>query len=248
MPFRCSTPLSLALGLGIAAGLAACSDGNAPVAPPAPVLTAISISVPAASIELGQLITAVAVGLDQNGAPLTISPVSWTSENPEIAAVQLTSGLIIGIAPGTTKLTAAFEGKTGQRTITVTKSPGIRVNEVQPNADAATGWIEFFNPTSTAVDMSGWLLLDSNFFGPSFAFPAGSVIQPGGYLVIEEAALPFGLDAIDDAYLFSRFGVLVDVTFWPVQPLTTFGRCPNGDGKFFLTAAPSKGAANICPT
>src|SRR6185503_20064207 len=106
----------------------------------------------------------------------TISPVEWSSETPTIAAAHPVSGLLFGIAPGTTRIIASSDGKTGERAVTVTAAPAIRINEVQPKAGAPGGWIEFFNPTSAAVDMSGWTLIGNDFFGPDFKFPAGSVI------------------------------------------------------------------------
>ena len=236
--------------LGIVAlvvGLGACSDDDAPAAPSPRVLTTISISLPVDAIEVGQSITAIAVGLDQDGAPLTIGPVTWGSDKPDIAAVQTSSGSVFGLKEGTTTITASFDGKTGERTFAVARSPRIEINEVQPAANSRDGWIEFFNPTTKTVDMSGWTLIDSNFFGPIFTFATGSVIQPGGFLVVDESALPFDLDATDDASLFSRFGVLVDLIFWPGQPGTTYGRCPSGNTLFDVTRAPTKGAANVCP-
>jgi hypothetical protein len=236
--------------LGIATlvvGLGACSDDDGPGAPSRRVLTRVSISVPADAIEVGQSITAIAVGLDQNGSPLATGPVRWTSDKPEVAPVQPSSGSIFGISEGTATITASVDGKTGERTIAVARSARIEINEVQPAANTRDGWIELFNPTANVVDMSDWTLIDSNFFGPTFSFPAGAVIQPGGYLVVEESALPFDLDATDNASLFSRFGVLVDLIFWPGQPGTTYGRCPNGNTLFDVTRAPTKGAANACP-
>ena len=185
--------------LGIAAlvvNLGACSDDDGPGAPARKVLTRISISVPAAVIEVGQSITALAVGLDQNGAPLTIGPVTWASDKPEVAPVQPSSGSIFGISEGSATVTASFDGKTGERTIAVAKSPHIQINEVQPAANTRDGWIELFNPPANAVDMSGWTLIDSNFFGPTFTFATSSVIPPGGFLVIEESALPFDLAVV----------------------------------------------------
>ena len=234
------------LGIALLAGLGACSDDDGP-APSPRVLTTIRISLPVDAIELGQSIMAIAVGLDQNETPLAIGPVRWTSDKPEVAAVQPSSGSIFGISEGTTTITATVGDKTGQRTIAVSKSPHITINEVQPAGNTRDGWIELFNPTTNTVDMSDWTLIDNNFFGPTYAFATGSVIPPGGFLVVEESALPFDLDATDSAFLFSRFGVLVDVTFWPGQPGTTYGRCPNGNALLDVTRAPTKGASNACP-
>ena len=191
--------------------------------------------------------TAAASGIDQDGAPIATGAVTWSSESSAIAGINPTTGFIFAISPGTTRITAMVDGKVGERTVTVARAPAIRINEVQPRADQPTGWIEFFNPTSAAVDLTEWSLIDANFFGPTFRFPAGSVIPAGGLLVIEEAALPFGLDAIDSAYLFSRFGVLVDGTIWDRQPPTTFGRCDDAPGVLVVMTAPTKGKANACP-
>lgn len=230
--------------VAIASGVA-CSDADAPVAPRR-ALTTVAVSVGSVAIEVGERTGATVSALDQNGEPIAAGAVAWTSDKPEIAAINPTTGLIFGIAPGTTTVTATIDGKTGSRTITVATAPKIRINEVQPKGNASDGWIELFNPTATAVDMSGWQFIDSNFFGPTYTLPAGSIIAPNGFLVIEEAAMPFGIDGTDDAYLFSRFGVLVDVVFWPSQPNVTYGRCPDGGARFGDTTAPTKGAANVC--
>ena len=225
--------------------LAACSDDDS-TAPPARVLTTVTVSVPGTSIEVGQMIGATATGFDQEGAQIPIGAVTWTSDTPTIAAVVQTTGFIFGVAEGTTRITASVDGKVGERTVTVAKAPAIRINEIQPRAEQPTGWLELFNPTTGTVDVSGWTLIDNDFFGPPFTFPAGSTIPAGGFLVVEESTLPFGLDATDSARLFSKFGVLVDGATWATQPATTYGRCPNQTAPV-ITKAPTKGQANACP-
>jgi len=179
---------------------------------------------------------------------MAIPPVTWASESQTVAGINPTSGAIFAIAPGTTRITATVDGKVGERTVSVARAPAIRINEIQSRGDAPTGWIEFFNPTPVAVDVTEWALVDANFFGPTFTFPAGSVIPAGGLLVIEEASLPFGVDAADQLHLFSRFGVLVDVAFWTAQPTTTLGLCPGVlTAAIVVTTAPTKGTANACP-
>ena len=244
MQHRRTSALALLLTL---AGVAACND-DSPAAPAPRVLTSVNVSVAAASIEVGQMTSATAVGLDQDGAPIAIPPVTWASESPTVAGINPATGAIFAIAPGTTRITATVNGKVGERTVSVTRAPAIRINEIQSRRDAATGWIEFFNPTPVAVDVTHWTLVDANFFGPTFTFAVGSVIPPGGLLVIEEASLPFGVDAADNLLLFSRFGVLVDVAFWTAQPTTTLGLCPGVlTVAIVVTTAPTKGTANACP-
>ena len=237
--------LTLALLLTLTA-VAACDD-DSPAAPAPRVLTTVSVSVETPALEVGQATTATASALDQDGAPIATGAVSWSSETPGVAGVNQSTGFLFAIAPGTPRVTATIDGKVGERTVTVAQAPAIRINEVQPRADQSTGGIEFFNPTAAAVDLAEWSLIDAGFFGPAFRFPAGSVIPAGGLLVIEEAVLPFGLDASDSAHLFSRFGVQVDGTFWDRQPATTLGRCFDTPGVLVVTTAPTKGTANACP-
>jgi len=237
--------LTLALLLTLAA-VAACDD-DSPAAPAPRVLTAVNVSVATPTLEVGQMTTAAASGTDQDGAPIATGAVTWSSETSTVAGVNPTTGFIFAISPGTTRITATVEGKVGERTVTVAQAPAIRINEIQPRADQPTGWIEFFNPTGAAVDLTEWSLIDANFFGPTFRFPAGSLIPANGFLVIEEATLPFGLDANDSAHLFSRFGVHVDGTFWDRQPPTTLGRCDDAPGVLVVTTAATKDTPNACP-
>jgi len=227
-------------------GVASCREYS-PAAPAPRVLANVNVSVATPVIEVGQMTTATASAVDQDGAPIATGAVVWSSSTPTVAGINPTSGFIFAVSPGETHITATVDGKAGERTVTVVQAAAIQINEIQPRAELSTGWIEFFNPTSAPVDLAEWSLNDANFFGATFRFPAGSVIAPGGLLVIEEAALPFGLDANDSAHLFSRFGVQVDGAFWERQPATTLGRCPNQPGILVVTAAPTKGTANACP-
>jgi hypothetical protein len=226
----------------IAAG---CTDDTT-AGPPSPSLTTIDVSVVSA-MEVGQEATASATGRDQYGVPVDIGPIAWTSGHVEVAVINPRTGAMLAIAPGTTDITARVDGRSGQRTITVTRAPAIRVNEVQPREASGTGWMEVVNTTSSTVDLAGWALIDANFFGPVYTFPPNSVVEPGGRLVLEETGLPFTLDAADAVHLFSRFGVQVDGTFWVEQAARTRSRCPDGAGEFRDTSTPTKGTANACP-
>lgn len=45
-----------------------------------------------------------------------------------------------------------------------------------------TEWVELYNPTSSSVDISGWLLT-SDYGNLSYTIPGGTVLPPGGYYV-----------------------------------------------------------------
>jgi hypothetical protein len=244
MPFSRYLTSARALVLFMLAGAVGCKY-DSPYVTPSRVLTTIGVTVPSASLELGQTTVATAQGFDQDGAPIEIGAVAWSTGDQTVAPIGPT-GLIFGVAPGTTEITATVNGRTGRKIISVKKSAGIRVNEIAPHNSAGAGFIELLNPTDDAVDLSSWTITDRNVF-VSFTFPAGTVIAAGGFLVLDEANLPFTVDANDDAHLFSKFGVQVDAATWAIDSAGAFGRCSDGSDSFVVLASRTKGAANACP-
>jgi hypothetical protein len=60
------------------------------------------------------------------------------------------------------------------------------INEMDQNptgTDSKKEWIELYNPSTECVDIGGWLLANS-YSVKTVSIPAGTVIQPGGYQVI----------------------------------------------------------------
>lgn len=226
----------------LAAGVAACG-ADAPGAPAGiPATVAISLADPAT--EVAQYSRATAVVLDQYGEPVAAGPASFASSDPRIAAVSPTTGLILGVSPGTAEITATVAGVTGRERLAVFL-PSIRINEVEPDGDAAGGWVELHNPTDADFDLSAWSLTHSNRFRKT-VLPLGTVIPARGYLVVDEPGIHEGLARADGLRLFSRFSVEVDAFFWTQDATTTYGRCPDGAGDLVNTAAPTRGAGNLC--
>ena len=59
------------------------------------------------------------------------------------------------------------------------------INELLANSQAATSdWIELYNTTAQAIDISGWFLSDDGEHLTKYEFPAGTVIAADGYLVV----------------------------------------------------------------
>ncbi|MFE1745263.1 Calx-beta domain-containing protein [Coleofasciculus sp. H7-2] len=61
------------------------------------------------------------------------------------------------------------------------------INEVAwmgTNADFNDEWIELYNPTANAIDLSGWTLTSGD-GTPSITFQAGKIIPAGGYFLLE---------------------------------------------------------------
>jgi len=62
----------------------------------------------------------------------------------------------------------------------------IIINEINYNSSAtfdSGDWIELYNTTAGAIDLSGWVFMDEN-LTPSFVLPLGTVLQPGSFVVL----------------------------------------------------------------
>ncbi|NOT09887.1 MAG: cell wall protein, partial [Gemmatimonadales bacterium] len=213
---------------------------------PTPVLTTVTVTLPATSLEAGQAaVTATAAGADQHGAAFTLGPVSWTSSAPAVASVNNGTGVVTPLSAGTTDIIATTAGKAGQRTLTVVAPAALKINEIESNGGTPGDWAELFNPTAAAVNISGWVVKDND-DTHIYTIPAGTTIAAGGYFVAEEAGFGFGLGAADAVRLYSPFGVLVDSHSWTAHAATTLGRCANGTGAFTTSTSSTKGAANDC--
>src|SRR5262245_10090694 len=73
------------------------------------------------------------------------------------------------------------------------------INEIHyhpPSGDRRDEWIELFNRSSSPADIGGFRLGD----GVTFKFPAGTVLPPGGYLVVAAEAArvraAYGIDNV----------------------------------------------------
>jgi hypothetical protein len=94
-----------------------------PPPPPAPaVLTTLGVSIPTATLLVGQTATATATGLDQRGAPIATGAVVWSTAAPAVATVD-GNGLVMGVALGQTQVIATASGKTAQTPVAVSPIP-----------------------------------------------------------------------------------------------------------------------------
>ncbi len=127
------------------------------------------------------------------------------------------------------------------------------INEVMTNNGDAGDWIELFNPTGGAVDLSGWYLSDSSASLQKFAIPAGTAIPSNGYAVFTEAQFgsAFKLSKNGESiYLSNTAGAVIDSDdFGGSDTGVTFGRYLNRDGHWTFTAltTPTMGGANSTP-
>ena len=150
---------------------------------------------------------------------------------------------------------AATKGAANDCTSTEPTDPGtvtVKINEVESNGGTPGDWVELKNldPDHDA-DLSGWRILDGDVTHTAAPFPAGTIIESGGYLVIEESTFVFGLGSGDTVTLYNGPvdpANIVDTTTWPGHAAVTWARCPDGTGAFAASAVSTKGLVNDCTT
>lgn len=122
----------------------------------------------------------------------------------------------------------------------------IVINEIESNGGTPGDWVELVNTGSTATDVSGWVIKDNDDLRTT-RLPAGSIVPAGGFLVIEEGTLGFGLGKADSVRLYGADGItLVDSYSWLDHSPTTLSRCPDGTGTFAVSTTSTKAASNDC--
>lgn len=121
----------------------------------------------------------------------------------------------------------------------------VKINEIESSGGSPGDWVELINPGGAAVNVGGMVLRDNDDTHTS-TIASGTTIPAGGYLVVDEATLGFGLGGLDSVRLFDATGGLVDTYAWTAHAAVTYGRCPNGTGAFATTTTSTKGAANAC--
>lgn len=120
--------------------------------PKTPLLTTINVTLSASSVVAGGTVQATAAGLDQDGAAMALSSVSWASNNTGVATVS-GSGVVTGVSAGSTQITATSGGVQGAATITVNPIP-IATVEVTGAASEVVGATVRYGVVLKAADGS----------------------------------------------------------------------------------------------
>ncbi len=133
----------------------------------------------------------------------------------------------------------------------------LTIHTTAPNPDGSLfGWIELYNPTSDALDISDVSLTNNVSVPRKWVAPANTIIPADGYLVIQCDGLAapsatnsgFNLNGSGDGvFLFHKLaeggGLQDSVVFGQQLPDRAVGRVANGVGSFVLTL-PTSGASN----
>ena len=99
-------------------GLYGCGDDNGRDLQGPPPVSAVSVSAPAASVQVGQSLQLIAAANDPAGTPIQGLTFEWTSSDAGIATVSQ-SGLVTGVAAGDAEIRATAEGVTGSTVVAV---------------------------------------------------------------------------------------------------------------------------------
>jgi len=91
-------------------------------------VASVAVAPASASITIGGTVQLTAIPKDASGTPLTGRTVTWASGNSAVATVSA-SGLVTGVAAGSTTITATSEGKSGSAGISVMSGSGTLVTD-----------------------------------------------------------------------------------------------------------------------
>jgi eukaryotic-like serine/threonine-protein kinase len=111
--------------LAAPARAAGTTDGNSRIsastpAPP-PYVAAVAILASPEAVEVGDVFNLGASARNAAGDTMPSARVTWTSDNPAVAAVDQATGVVRAVAPGTATITVSAEGV--QNAVTVTVGP-----------------------------------------------------------------------------------------------------------------------------
>jgi hypothetical protein len=115
--FRVVPARAIVLLVSLAAAGCGGDSGTNPV-PEAVAVATVEVTAPADALPIGGTAQLTATTRDAVGNVLSGRAIEWSSENLTVARVS-TSGQVEALTPGTTRITARSEGRTGSASITV---------------------------------------------------------------------------------------------------------------------------------
>lgn len=122
------------------------------------------------------------------------------------------------------------------------------INEIMPNPQTGSEWIELYNDSSTTVNLSGWSLDDLvNAGSKPYYFTDGQVLPPKSYLVLDSTQTNIALNNTgDEVNLFDPLGQVVSkASYGNSVKGSTYARHDTGD--FAWDSLISPGSRNSFP-
>ncbi|MBQ6889928.1 MAG: lamin tail domain-containing protein [Oscillospiraceae bacterium] len=148
----------------------------------------------------------------------------------------------------------AFEASRQPQALMISEVMPSNTLHLQGASGTACDWVELYNCSGKALELSGYTLADSRAKLQKYPLPQ-LTLAPGQRICIllsEDAAdlpsgyyrLPFSLSASGEGLYLSRQGIVEDYVLLPqLQANTAYGRAPGSSG-FSLLASPTPGKAN----
>jgi hypothetical protein len=136
----------------------------------------VTVSLTAATLQVGWTDTARAAGFDQNGTPFTIDAPVWSTASNAIATVSA-SGIVTGEAIGQTTVIATVDGKQGHLALPVVPV-AVATVAVNPPADSASPG-QILQLTAATLDGVGDTLTDRAVTWSSTATAVATVSATG---------------------------------------------------------------------
>jgi uncharacterized protein YjdB len=125
-------------------------------------VASVTLSPPQLSLTVGGRVAVLAVVVGTNGNSLSGRSVAWSSSNAAIATVAQTgetSGEVLGVALGTTSITATSGGKSSSISVTITQQPAVPVDTIViAPSSASVDAGQTVQLTAVAKDASGNIL------------------------------------------------------------------------------------------
>lgn len=146
-------------------------------------------------------------------------------------------------------------------TLSFLNAQSVVINEFMASNDATVAdqdgeyndWIELYNNGTSSIDLEGYFLSDDATDLTQWTFPAGTVIEPGSYLMVwadndeDQTGLHanFKLSAsAESIFLLNASEEIIDEVSYVDQTTDiSYGRYPNGTGNF-QTMSPTFNATN----
>lgn len=113
-----------------------------------PVLTGITVGPPSPTVGQGSTLQMTATGTFDDGSTDRVSNVSWSSSSPDIATIS-SSGVVTGVATGSTTITATSGSISGTVTLNVTNGNLTAITISPANPVLTSGQQQAFTATAT---------------------------------------------------------------------------------------------------
>ena len=130
------------------------------------------------------------------------------------------------------------------------EADSIVINEFlpDPNTLYTEEWIELYNPSGIAVNLTGYILDDLIGGGTSaYIIPLDTIIPAGGFLLFNQSTTGIALNnAGDDVNLIKPDGITVQdtYTYGSSSDDVSYGRETDGSSTWTTFASPTPGASN----